>query len=367
MCGNVSCKFRRPMREGEFRKKIIWFTFGFSILVVWAHSFNAELFMGATEAGDELYRIEHFFGEILAQIAVPGFFMISGSLFYRNFSWGKLGGKWKSRIRSILIPYILWNSLYYLGYVIGSRLPGIGGLMGKGVIPFKLEVLADTVIHHTYLHVFWYLYQLIFLIALAPVLYGILKRAWIGWIYLAVLLVLVGVKQDLPVINEDALFYYSAAGFAALRQEKWMERAWSQRRMAVGILILAAAAGCFFAAEKTSEPFYAVQYRFLAVTGLWLTVKEDKLGQIRQWMEYNFFLYALHFAFVRLINKGGAFIFHQFFPATGGEEPALWPAGAIPLALYLMMPAAMVILSAWMGKTMKKISPAIFCLLNGGR
>lgn len=355
------------MGEERFRKKITWFTFGFSILVVWAHSFNAELFMGATEAGDGLYRIEYLFGEIGAQIAVPGFFMISGYLFYRNFSWRKLGSKWKSRIRSVLIPYILWNSLYYLGYVIGSRVPGIGELMGKGVISFKPEALADAVIHHTYLHVFWYLYQLIFLIALAPVLYGILKRAWSGWIYLGILLGLLWVKQDLPVINEDALFYYSAAGFAALRQEKWMEKAWSKRRLAAGILILTAAAGCFFMAARTAEPFYVVQYRFLAVTGLWLAVKEDRLGQVRHWMEYNFFLYALHFAFVRLINKGGAFIFHQLFPAAGDRGTALWPAGMIPLALYLIMPVIMVALSAWAGKTMKKFFPAVFFLLNGGR
>ena len=31
------------MREENFRKKVVWFTFAFSILVVWAHSFNAEL------------------------------------------------------------------------------------------------------------------------------------------------------------------------------------------------------------------------------------------------------------------------------------------------------------------------------------
>ena len=66
------------MREEEFRKKVIWFTFTFSILVVWAHSFNAELFMGAAKAGDRLYEAESLLGETFAQIAVPGFFMISG-------------------------------------------------------------------------------------------------------------------------------------------------------------------------------------------------------------------------------------------------------------------------------------------------
>ena len=355
------------MREENFRKKVVWFTFAFSIWVVWAHSFNAELFMGATKAGDKIYELEHILGETSAQIAVPGFFMISGYLFYRNFTWKKLGAKWKARIRSVLIPYLLWNGLYYLGYVIGSRLPGIGDLMGKGVIPFHLEALADAVIHHTYLYVFWYLYQLIFLIALAPVLYGLLKNIWSGSLYLGILLILLWFKTDLPIINEDALFYYSAAGFAALRSEKWVEQNWSGKRFLAGLMVLMAAAVNFVLAGKTYQPFYTVLYRFLAVMGLWMIVDEGWLGKPRMWMEYNFFLYALHFAFVRLINKGAAVIFHQFFAVAGGTGPALWPAGIIPLALYLVMPVMMVAMSAVIGKTVKKVCPPIFYLLNGGR
>lgn len=356
-----------PMREADFRKKIIWFTFAFSILVVWTHSFNAELFMGATKAGDRIYEIESFFGETAAQIAVPGFFMLSGYLFYRNFTWKKLGSKWKSRIRSVLVPYLLWNGLYYLGYVIGSHLPAVGDLMGKGVIPFRLETLADAVIRHTYLYVFWYLSQLICLIALAPVLYGVLKQSWTGILYLAVLLIVILGKKDLPVVNEDALFYYSAAGFAALKRKEWIEGSWSGKRFLTGILMLAAAAGNFELAGKTYEPFFAVCYRFLAPVGLWMIVDEGRLGRPRVWMNYNFFLYALHFAFVRFINKGAAILFHQLFGTAGDTGPALWPAGLIPLALYLIMPAIMVMLSSCIGSALKKICPKGFYLLNGGR
>ncbi len=356
-----------PMREEDFRKKIVWFTFAFSILVVWAHSFNAELFMGATKAGDRIYEIESFFGETAAQIAVPGFFMLSGYLFYRGFTWKKLGSKWKSRIRSVLVPYLLWNGLYYLGYVIGSHLPAVGDLMGKGEIPFRLEMLVEAMIHHTYLYVFWYLSQLICLIALAPVLYGVLKHSWAGILYLTALLIVILEKKDLPVVNEDALFYYSAAGFAALKGKTWIEENWSGKRFFAGILMLAAAAGNFELAGRTYEPFFAVCYRFLAPAGLWMIVDERRLGRPRVWMNYNFFLYALHFAFVRFINKGGAILFHQLFPAAKDTGPGLWPAGLVPLILYLIMPFIMVMISSRIGSALKKICPRGFYLLNGGR
>ena len=233
-----------------------------------------------------------------------------------QFHLEKAGRKWKARIRSVLVPYLLWNGLYYLGYVIGSRLPGIGDLMGKGVIPFHLEALADAVIHHTYLYVFWYLYQLIFLIAPGSGFIWTFKNIWSGSLYLGILLILLWFTTDLPIINEDALFYYSAAGFAALRSEKWVEQNWSGKRFLAGLMVLMAAAVNFVLAGKTYQPFYTVLYRFLAVMGLWMIVDEGWLGKPkRMWMEYNFFLYALHFAFVRLI-RGAAVYFHRFFAVT---------------------------------------------------
>ncbi len=57
-----------------------------------------------------------------------GIFMISTYQFYRN-DWGKLKkGKWQQRrVKSLLVPNIVWNFLYYLSYVIASRIPAVGG------------------------------------------------------------------------------------------------------------------------------------------------------------------------------------------------------------------------------------------------
>ena len=46
-----------------------------------------------------------------------------------------------------------------------------------------------------------------------------------------------------------------------------------------------------------------VVYRLLVPVGLWLTVPEERLFEARDFMKNNFFLYAVHFALVRLINK----------------------------------------------------------------
>ena len=103
------------MKEKDFRNQVYWLTFLFSLLVVWAHSYNAELYLGRTVQGEAVHKLEHMIGDRLGQIAVPAFFMLSAYLFYRGFTRKKLWSKWNSRIKSILVPYIVWNTIYYLG------------------------------------------------------------------------------------------------------------------------------------------------------------------------------------------------------------------------------------------------------------
>lgn len=340
------------MEEGKFRNKVTWFTFFFSLFVVWVHSYNGELFLGKTTRGFTVVWLERLIGETAGQIAVPGFFMISAYLFYRNFDWSCLGRKWKSRIHSILIPYLLWNLIYYAGYVIGSRLPFIGHVMGKGVIPIDPLTMLDAVINHRYLYVFWYLKQLILLIGLAPLLYLVLKRTWSGILFLLIMLYMVWTAADIPYFNEDALFYYSTGAFSALHG-RWMEKSWKKERGWMGIALIGLGALNFYWTMRYFLPGTTVMFRFLTPAGLWMIVDEGRLPAARRWMECNFTLYAVHFAFVRLINKTAA---------------ALFPARMLfPLIIYLLMPVSMAAVSFLLSVVMKRYMPGIWRVLNGRR
>ena len=50
------------MKEEQFRNKITWFTFGYSLLVIWVHSYNGELFLGKTSQGQAVAGFERFLG-----------------------------------------------------------------------------------------------------------------------------------------------------------------------------------------------------------------------------------------------------------------------------------------------------------------
>ena len=104
------------MQNARFRNQISWLMFIFSILVIWVHSYNVELFAGTQwgAAWERAAQIENFWSVGIGQIAVPGFFLLSSYLFFRNFSREKLPGKWKSRFFSVVVPYVTWNFLYYM-------------------------------------------------------------------------------------------------------------------------------------------------------------------------------------------------------------------------------------------------------------
>ena len=67
------------MEEKEFRNKITCFSFFFSILVIWAHSYNGELFLGKTHQGKTVLEAERFLGDGLRYEISDFLSMINGS------------------------------------------------------------------------------------------------------------------------------------------------------------------------------------------------------------------------------------------------------------------------------------------------
>jgi hypothetical protein len=283
-----------------------------------------------------------------------------------DFEWGKLRGKWTRRIYSVLVPYIAWNVIYYVGYVIGSRLPWMSRVVGKGVIPLSLAELTEAILHFKYNPVFWYMYQLIFLILLAPVLYVVLKQTWAAVLWFVILGTALIAGAELPVVNVDALVYYSAAAKTAMIvgkirekerragendifRKKVSERTWQ----IAGACMIALAVAAYDVGLILSASVWFVLCRLLAVGGLWLLVPETMLPQSGDISRNHFFLYATHFAFVRLINKSAA----MFLPKIP----------VVPLVLYLVMPWIVLGISAAAKRMLQRWFPGLGMVLNGGR
>lgn len=88
---------------------------------------------------------------VLFSLAVPAFFLISGYLFFRNLeNWDVTIWKRKilKRAKTLLGPYIIWNFIAFLGFIITRK----AGQIIKGNSPVDLISLLDE---RGWIRIFW--------------------------------------------------------------------------------------------------------------------------------------------------------------------------------------------------------------------
>lgn len=88
-------------------------------VVLWHSFFEGIMGLDIPDSGIPIYHTTSFFiSRILASVAVPLFFFISGYLFFFRtaFSVDVYKKKLKSRIKTLLIPYLFWNFVVLVGH-----------------------------------------------------------------------------------------------------------------------------------------------------------------------------------------------------------------------------------------------------------
>ena len=352
------------MREKRFRDNVTWMSFLLTLLVIWTHALNAELFLGEAGKNSAAGLTESLLGEHLAQIAVPGFFMMSAVLFFRNYRPEDTLRKWERRFRSLVIPYFSWNLLYYLGYLIATRAPVLREITGKEEVPVSLKELLEALLLYKYNHVFWFVFQLILLALLSPFVWYIVQRRTSFTVMFLLLCAFIFLKADPTPLNSDALLYYmtGARAVTALSQKPGRNRSGqdpgrnrrSQKTMRAGLVFMTAALLLYCIALISRNDLPLVLSRLMAAACLWtLLLCIRKLPAPRPIMYETFLIYAIHIAPLRLINKSAA---------------ALFPGNtAAALLVFLLMPL-MVLGIAWtVNRIGEKYCPALLHLFTGGR
>jgi fucose 4-O-acetylase-like acetyltransferase len=86
----------------------------YSIFIVFFHAENIiyyQLNKGPISNKVAMY-IEKVINVSGYSIAIPSFFAISGYLFYRGFSMGKISYKYKRCVTGLIVPYLFWNVVF---------------------------------------------------------------------------------------------------------------------------------------------------------------------------------------------------------------------------------------------------------------
>lgn len=393
------------MGEECFFSALPTYTFLLSILVIFVHSTHfapADLEAVPRTAffsTSFLEKMEFFFSSFLGEAAVPGFFFLSGLLFFHKlYSASVWFRKLRSRLFSYLLPYLLWNS----------------GMMGLylvfGRVPFRPESIFEGIFLYRYNPVFWYFYQLILLTYAFPfmALFVLLlqreknvRKPLLSLLYFffpCLFLLLVYFRIDIPFLNEDAGFYYTFGGAVGVlltsRSESWGEEGREERRegekeetkrsdfggsgkrlawLSATLLLFA-----LFSYGNTLAPhrigvilLSTVLYRlemalFLLTLTMLLWSLSGSCVQRREGSGMTFFLYASHYLFLRpwfFLQNGIFRALKKDLPNQAGDP--LVDGGK--LLFYLLSPLYCLFLAYLVSRALKRLSPKLWKALNGGR
>lgn len=154
-----------------FHNKVLILNIALTFVIVMLHSKPLNR-IGINNEGD--YALIHAL-VVFAQVGVPMFFFISAMLFYKSIStMSKIKDKLRNRIRSLVIPYILWNIIFVGIYWVMTHISFVASMMNMPPVPSDVAGILLSIINSKYT-VLWFVKDLIVFCLMSPVFYVMLK------------------------------------------------------------------------------------------------------------------------------------------------------------------------------------------------
>lgn len=280
--------------------KITFVSFILSILIVIYHSDckRAQNYINH----DILYYSSEFISYII-NLAVPTFFIISSALFYRNFTLNSYSSKVKSRIKSLLIPYLLWNTFYYILFLICSLMPFLNGRFNSTV---DFDIINNVIgILNSQFTPLWFVKNLMIYTLVSPIIYLIISKIKIGVIFL---LTIFTINLFHPFEYKSCLYWLPMYMFGALLgihfKDLFFNYKFKSTRLTCLLILIIV---CYAILNITYENRILLYiYRCLSPIAFWIIIDSFvNFGsiKIKDYYKYSFFIYANHFFLLTGIQK----------------------------------------------------------------
>ena len=308
---------------------IMWLRFPLVLLVLLIHvnPQNKEIFTPIQSIDishltiANIYSIIGRLGFYFSQVAVPFFFFTTGYFFFykvRQWNIQYYKKKIEKRLKTLLIPYLLWNFLG-LGLIILSKCLGIwifnnpeNGLtsyltdikLWKVVWNFTtwnesaVNLLGwPTKMYGPFLLPLWFLRDLIVIsFVLTPIIYyGIkyLKGSWVLLLGIAYLFKIC----TLPGINITGIFFFSWGAYLSIRQKNMVTTFMQKKDIHLVIAILSLTSCVVFDSTKVallSQQVYCIAAVASLISITAILLNKGVCSVRPQLSQTSFFVYALH-------------------------------------------------------------------------
>ena len=212
------------MEEIKYRirlsEAIKWLRFPLILLIIMLHCYSTVRLPGNHEI---YFRVLYPFSLWLGETGVPGFFFISGVLFF--FSKKQYQQKLKTRLNTLLVPYLLWNTLLLGLYIIAFITGYPQDINGKSIADYTfIDYFRAFWDRGSYdngnfvpiLCPFWYIRNLLIMSIFSPLFFYIIKYLREFFLYTVAIWWLT--TQHNAFISQTILFFSLGAYFSILHK-----------------------------------------------------------------------------------------------------------------------------------------------------
>ena len=369
-------------------KTISFIRFPLTVGIVFIHfSLNEGLFIHGIRYGMDnpewYFFIINIISQVFARVCVPLFYVISGFLFFYgdDFCPGVFQRKLKSRFRTLLIPFLIWNIIAVV-WQMKSLLPGVSSYFTPVEIKFSMlrifntffccsnsnGILVTSALNDSTGGLYpidvplWFIRDLMVMVLFSPVIYWIIKR--VGNVFLVLMCLLwfsspLYIPKDSYVMSliTASTFFSIGASFSINKMDLVSS---FQRWMFVPFIYIPIA----IADALTKNQEYNVYFHKLgilvgivsAVVLASCFVRNGKGRHSIALANCSFFIYALHFLFIGDLGKIAFVTLH-----VPDNNPYAM------LALYFVVPIISVLICLGLYTLLKRYMPKVCNLLIGGR
>lgn len=314
--------------------------------------------------GSDLEKACHFLlKEVVSRftsIAVPSFFVLSAFLFYRNFSLGKLKEKLKSRFYTLVVPYLLWNTIGLLVEMIICVSPA-QKLATYHSNPFSVVNILSGIFLHKYT-ILWFIFALVIYTYLCPIIYYVVRNKIIGLLALITSVCVLsysGFDIKLPngsYFETSSVCYYLAGAFLGCHYKDFYNKHYNK----VAAIVSAICMG--------SIVFLEVRQLLPTQLGIGLLLLKSYLFGIivssistsvkmRDWFGMTFFIYASQLTVSRFVTSISRLLVEKLLPSLPCKE----------ILLYLVSFIVVMAICITIAKCMQRCLPKIYVILTGNR
>lgn len=317
------------------------------------------------DTGIPIYQnLSFFISKIIVYTAVPLFFFISGYLFFyhvTSFSFDIYKKKLKTRIYTLLVPYLFWNAIILIGHLLVESLSPIELTSGAYKLvrdyTFRDYLSCFWRINGTFPinGVLWFVRDLMIMVVCSPVVYFCLR--YLRWLTILILgsIWMAGFSLDIP--STIAIFFFTLGAWFSVNGRNFVTDfkpffPWG------GLLYLFFAIG-IIGARGTTGFIYVSNAGILLgiVSGIALTahyIEKGKWKVSKFLIGSCFFIYASHQLPINISNR----ILFRFIHPTHDWQY---------ISIYLVVPLIIILLGLLFYALIEKCIPRFTAIITGGR